>query len=391
MTEAVIVSAVRTPIGTSYKGTLRETLAEELATIVVREAIARSGLNGEDFGDIILAESTAGGGDIARYAAVANGLTHVPGQAVQRWCAGSLTAIGNAAAHIRSGMETALIAGGTHSYSTSPTITSKFKDGEERTGMRPSFPYYETEEFGKATDDVIVNVGYNIAKDRGITREEQDAWAFRSHQRAIAAIDAGQFNDEIVSVPVTLDGQTFDFSVDEHPRRGGTLEKLASLKPIRDLEGFSVTAGNSSGVNDAASALAIVSDALAAERGLTPLAKIRAWGAVGVQPHLCGVGGVDAIPHVLKRAGLSVSDVDLWEINEAFASVPIAAVKELGIDPELVNPWGSGCSLGHPISASGGRMVATLAHELKRRGGGIAVASMCAAGGQGGAVVIESV
>ncbi|MFS3127170.1 thiolase family protein [Nocardioides sp. Bht2] len=391
MPEAVIVSAVRTPIGTSYKGTLRETLAEELATVVVGEAVKRSGLNAEDFGDVILAESTAGGGDIARYAAVANGMIQVPGQAVQRWCAGSLTAIGNAAAHIRSGMETAIIAGGTHSYSTSPAMTSKLADGSIKEGMRPSFPYYETEEYGRATDDVLVNVGFNIAKERGITREEMDAWAFRSHQRAIAAIDAGQFLDEIVPVKARLEGEIVDFSVDEHPRRGGSLEKLAGLKGVRDIEGFTITAGNSSGVNDAASALAIVSDELAAERGLTPLARIRAWGAVGVQPHLCGVGGVDAIPHVLKRAGLSVSDVDLWEINEAFASVPIAAVKELGIDEEKVNPWGSGCSLGHPISASGGRMVATLAHELKRRGGGIAVASMCAAGGQGGAVVIEAI
>ncbi|WP_110208478.1 thiolase family protein [Nocardioides daejeonensis] len=391
MTEAVIVSAVRTPIGTSYKGTLREMLAEELATLVVGEAVKRSGLNPEDFGDVILAESTVGGGDIARYAALANGMVGVPGQAVQRWCAGSLTSIGNAAAQIRSGMEQAIIAGGTHSYSTSPQLISKLADGSEKQGMRPSFPYYDTEEYGRATDDVIVNVGFNIAKERGITREEQDAWAFRSHQRAIAAIDAGQFDDEIVAVQARLEGEVVSFAVDEHPRRGGSLEKLAGLKPIREVEGFSVTAGNSSGVNDAASALAIVSDELAAARGLTPLARIRAWGAVGVQPHLCGVGGVDAIPLVLKRAGLSVSDVDLWEINEAFASVPIAAVKELGIDEELVNPWGSGCSLGHPISASGGRMVTTLAHELKRRGGGIAVASMCAAGGQGGAVVIEAV
>jgi acetyl-CoA C-acetyltransferase len=388
MTEALIVSAVRTPIATSFKGTLRDTSPEDLATIVVREAVARSGLAPEEFDDVILAESIAGGGDIARYAAVAAGMIGVPGQAINRHCAGSLTAVGNAAASIRAGMDRAIIAGGTHSYSMNPTITSRVPGlAEPVVGMRPSFPHYEG-----ANDDVTLSVGWNVAQEVGITREEMDAWAFRSHQRAVAAIDAGQFTDEIVPVTVELDGQSIEFSVDEHPRRGSSMEKLAGLEGLHpEIDGFSITAGNASGVNDAASALAIVSDDLARERALVPLARIRAWGAVGVHPHLTGLGGVDAIPLVLKRAGLDVADVDLWEINEAFASVPVAAVKQLGIDEAKVNPWGSGCSLGHPIAASGGRMLATLAHELKRRGGGIAVASMCAAAGQGGAVVVESV
>ncbi len=388
MTEALIVSAVRTPIGTSFKGSLRDTSPEDLATIVVREAAARSGLEPEAFDDIILAESLAGGGDIARWAALANGMTRVPGQSINRHCAGSLTAVGNAAGSIRAGMDSAIIAGGTHSYSMNPTLSSRVPgQAEPVVGMRPTFPYYEG-----GNDDVTVSVGWNVAQEAGITREEMDAWAFRSHQRAVAAIDAGQFVDEIVPVPVTFDGHTFDFAVDEHPRRNSSQDKLAALGGLHpEIDGFSITAGNASGVNDAASARAIVSDDLARERGLTPLARIRAWGAVGVQPHLTGLGGVDAIPLVLKRAGLEVSDVDLWEINEAFASVPVAAVKQLGIDEALVNPWGSGCSLGHPIAASGGRMLATLAHELHRRGGGIAVASMCAAAGQGGAVVIEAV
>ena len=388
MTEALIVSAVRTPIATSYKGSLRDTSPEELAAIVVRGAAARSGLESDAFDDVILAESLAGGGDIARWAALASGMTRVPGQSVNRHCAGSLTAVGNAAASIRAGMDSAVIAGGTHSYSMNPTVTSRVPGQEEPVvGMRPSFPYYDG-----ANDDVTLSVGWNVANEVDITREEMDAWAFRSHQRAVAAIDAGQFVDEIVPVPVTLDGNSFDFSVDEHPRRSSTPEKLAGLGPLHpEIDGFSITAGNASGVNDAASALAIVSDELARERGLTSLARIRAWGAVGVQPHLTGLGGVDAIPLVLKRAGIDVADVDLWEINEAFASVPVAAVKQLGIDEAKVNPWGSGCSLGHPIAASGGRMLATLAHELHRRGGGIAVASMCAAAGQGGSVVIEAV
>lgn len=387
MTEAVIVSAVRTPIGTSYKGTLRDTSAEELATAVVRAAAERSGLAAEDFDDVIFAEELAGGGDIARYAAVAAGLTHVPGQAVNRHCAASLAAVGNGAASIRAGMDRAVIAGGTHSSSMNPVLSWRVPGSDERrTGFNPTFPYYDG-----ATDDVTLSVGWNTAEEVGITREQMDAWAKRSHDRAIAAIDAGVFDDEIVPLEVSLDGETVRFAVDEHPRRGSTLEKLASLKPLHpEIEGFSTTAGNASGINDAAAALVLTSDELAAERGLAPLARVRAWGAIGVAPHRTGMGGVEVIPLVLKRAGLDVADVDLWEINEAFASVPIAACQQLGIDEDRLNIYGSGCSLGHPVAASGARMLTTLTHELRRRGGGIAVASMCAAGGQGGAVVIEA-
>ncbi|HEX4189496.1 MAG TPA: thiolase family protein [Marmoricola sp.] len=388
MTEAVIVSAVRTPIGTSMKGTLRDTRPEDLAAVVVAEAVRRSGLAAQEFDDVILAESGAGGGDMARYAALLAGMTDVPGQAVNRHCAGSLTAVGNAAASIRAGMDRAIIAGGAFSYSMSPTLTWRVPGRDEpRTGMVPTFPYYDG-----ANDDVTLSVGWNTAQEAGLTREDMDAWALRSHQRAIAAIDAGIFDDEIVPVDVMVDGVATRFAVDEHPRRGSSAEKLASLRGLHpEIEGFSITAGNASGVNDAASAVAITSDDLAAERGLEVLARVRAWGAIGVAPHRTGMGGVEVIPLVLKRAGLDVGDIDLWEINEAFASVPVAACRQLGIEQEKVNIYGSGCSLGHPISASGTRMITTLAHELRRRGGGVAVASMCAAGGQGGAVVIETV
>src|SRR3546814_773204 len=198
-------------------------------------------------------------------------MTRVPGQSVTRHCAGSLTAVGNAAASIRAGMDSAIIAGGTHSYSMNPTLSSRVPGQDEPVvGMRPTFPYYDG-----ANDDVTLSVGWNVANEAGITRAEMDAWAFRSHQRAVAAIDAGQFNDEIVPVPVTLDGKSFDFAVDEHPRRNSSLEKLGTLGPLHpEIDGFSITAGNASGVNDAASALAIVSDELVRERGLTPLAQI---------------------------------------------------------------------------------------------------------------------
>ncbi|MCD4524260.1 thiolase family protein [Nocardioides sp. cx-173] len=387
MTDAVIVSAVRTPIATSFKGTLRDTPGEVLATAVLAAALERSGLGAEDIDDVIMAQQLYGGGDLARYAAAAAGMTHVPGQAVNRHCAGSLTAVGNAAATIRAGMDHAIIAGGTHTSSMNPTLSWRIPGSQERrTGYAPTFPYYDG-----ASDDVSLSVGWQTALENDISRQEMDAWAKRSHDRAVAAIDAGVFEDEIVPLEVTVDGQQVRFAVDEHPRRGSTLEKLATLKPMHpEIDGFSITAGNASGINDAAAALAVVSDALANEHGLTSLARVRAWAAVGVAPHRTGMGAVEVIPVVLKRAGLDVADVDLWEINEAFASVPIAACRQLGIDEDRVNVFGSGCGLGHPVAASGARMITTLAHELRRRGGGIAVAAMCAAGGQGGAVVVEA-
>jgi acetyl-CoA C-acetyltransferase len=236
-----------------------------------------------------------------------------------------------------------------------------------------------------------ITVGWNTAKIVGISREEMDAWALRSHERAIAAIDEGRFTQEIVPIKVTTaDGSAVVFEVDEHPRRGTSMERLAGLKPLHpEIEGFSVTAGNASGINDAASALVLTSDAFAASRQLTPLATVRSWASVGVDPYETGMAPTIAIPKALRRAGLAVADVDLWEINEAFASVPVAACKVLDIDPALVNISGSGCSLGHPIAATGARMVTTLINDLARRGGGIGVASMCAGGGMGSALVIE--
>ena len=386
MPESVIVSAVRTPIGTARKCTLRDTPAEELATHVVKAALERSGLDPLEIDDVIMGEVLAGGGDIARYAAVAAGLTHVPGQAVNRHCASSLTAVGNAAGSIIAGMDRAVIAGGSQSSSLAPKLHWRVPGSDEPfIGMKPTFPYYDG-----ANDDVTISVGWNTATEVGLTREDIDAWAVRSHARAVAAIDAGIFDDEIVPITVQLEGEKIEFTVDEHPRRGSTLEKLTSLQPLHpEIEGFSITAGNASGVNDAAAALTLASSDLVAERGLTALGRIRAWASLGVQPHRTGMAGVEVIARALDRAGLEVGDVDLWEINEAFAPVPVAACRLLDLDEEKVNIHGSGCSLGHPVAATGARMLTTLTHELRRRGGGIGVASMCAGGGQGGAVVIE--
>ncbi|BBY78312.1 acetyl-CoA acetyltransferase [Mycolicibacterium parafortuitum] len=390
MPTPVIVGAARTAIGRSFKGTLVNTPPETLITTVLPEVVRRSGVDPADIDDIIFAESHYGGGDLARYAADAAGLQHVPGQSVNRHCAGSLTAIGNAAAQIGSGMERVLIAGGVQSLSMTP-LTNWRIPGPELKFEERWMPPTHVETPDAPTKDMSITVGWNTAQAAGITREDMDAWAARSHQRAVAAQDAGKFLDEIVPLKVEqFDGSVIDFSVDEHPRRDTTVEKLAGLKVLHpEIEGFSITAGNSSGTNDAAAGVALVEADYAAANNLTVMAKVRAWGAVGVAPRDTGLGGVKVIGRVLDKAGLKPSDVTLWEINEAFASVPIAAVREYGIDEELVNFSGSGCSLGHPIAASGARMITTLIYELQRRGGGIGVAAMCAGGGQGGGVVIE--
>lgn len=390
MPTPVIVGAVRTAIGRSFKGTLVNTPPETLITTVLPEVVRRAGIDAAAIDDIIFAESHYGGGDLARYAAAACGMESVPGQSVNRHCAGSLTAIGNASAQIGSGMERVLIAGGVQSLSMTP-LTKWRVPGPELKFIEPWMPPTHPETPDAPTRDMSITVGWNTAQAAGITREEMDAWAARSHERAIAAIDAGKFVDEIIPLKVELpDGSVTEFSVDEFPRRGTSVETLAGLKVLHpEIEGFSITAGNSSGTNDAAAAVALVDADYARDKGLNVMGTVKAWGSVGVAPRDTGLGGVKVIGKVLERAGLTVGDVALWEINEAFASVPIAACKEYGIDEELVNFSGSGCSLGHPIAASGARMVTTLLYELKRRGGGIGVAAMCAGGGQGGAVVIE--
>jgi acetyl-CoA C-acetyltransferase len=389
MTEALVVAACRTPIGTAHKGTLVDTEAQVLAEIVVGEALRRSGLRPADIDDIHFGENYYGGGDIARYVALRTGMTGVPGLAVNRHCASGLSAVSTAASGIRAGMERAVIAGGVQSSSTAPSTRRRVPGTVDEIEDYFSPTHDATPE--APNRDMSITVGWNTAVEAGLSRQELDVWALRSHQRALAAIDAGRFDEEIIPVKAARkDGSVVEFAVDEHPRRGTTLEKLASLKPLHpEIEGFSITAGNSSGINDAAAALTLASDALVTERGLTPLARVVSWSSVGVEPRRTGLSLIDAIPLALRRGGLSVGDVSLFELNEAFASVPIAACKELGIDPEIVNTSGSGCSLGHPVAASGARMLTTLIYELRRTGGGIGVASMCAGGGQGSAVVVE--
>jgi acetyl-CoA acyltransferase len=374
MPEAVIVSALRTPIGTAMKGTLRDTDAYQLAEHVVGAA---ADLGSIPVDDVILGEGLYGGGVVARHAAITANLTSVPGLAVNRHCAAGQAAVQGAAASIRAGMDQLIIAGGVNSASTSPRF--KRRHGDE---MVDWFPPTHPDRPDAPNMDMSITVGWNAAVKAGVSREEMDEWALGSHRKAIQAIDEGRFKHEIVPIE-TPHGL---FEVDEHPRRDTTLEKLAALKPLHpEIDGFSITAGNACGANDGAAVLAVASDRL----GLPALATIRSWASVGVDPASTGLAPVEAIPKALARARLSLADVDLFEINEAFASMCVATIKLLDLNPERVNPSGSGCSLGHPVAATGARMLVTLVHELRRRGGGIGVAAMCAGGGMGSATVIE--
>ena len=373
--EAVIVSALRTPIGTAVKGTLRDTDAYALADHVVSAAAAD--LKTAQIDDVILGEGLYGGGVIARHAAVTAGLTMVPGLAMNRHCAAGQAAVQSAAASIRAGMDQLIIAGGVNSASTTPRFT-RVVDGETVGWFPPTHP----DRPDAPNMDMSITVGWNAAVRAGVSRRDMDEWALDSHRKAIAAIDEGRFKEEIH--PIDTPHGVFD--TDEHPRRDTNIERLSSLKVLHpEIDGFSITAGNASGVNDGAAALVIASDRL----GLPALGTVKSWASVGVDPAFTGLAPVEAIPKALKRAGLAISDVDLFEINEAFAAMCVATINMLDLDPEIVNVSGSGCSLGHPVAATGARMLVTLVHELRRRGGGIGVAAMCAGGGMGSATVIE--
>lgn len=389
MTEAVIVAAARTPIGRAHKGSLVDVDAFELAKVAVAEVLRRAGIPTEEIDDLVLAESLQGGGVIARNVAVQLGLLSVPGLSDNRHCAAGLSAIQIAAGSIRAGMDRVVIAGGTESLSSMPVVLKSVPASarDPKPWMSPSHP--PTPE--APAFDMPLTVGENTANIVGISREDSDRWACLTHQRAARAVAEGWFEREIA--PVTLpgaDGATSTFAIDEHPRADTTIEKLASLKPLHpELEAPTVTAGNSAGLNDAAAAVMVVSNDYAAAHGLTPLARVVSWASVGVDPVRTGLGPTLAIPKALDRAGLALGDIEVFEVNEAFCSVAVAASRVLGIDEEIINPYGSGCSLGHPIAATGARMVVSMIHELQRRDAALGVVSMCAGGGMGSAIVLE--
>jgi acetyl-CoA acetyltransferase family protein len=389
MTEAVIVAAARTPIGRAYKGSFVDVDAFELAEVAVREAIERSGVPAADIDDIVLAESLQGGGVIARNVAVRLGLSGVPGLADNRHCAAGLSAIQIAAGSIRAGMDRVVVAGGTESLSSMPrTLKSTPASANDYVQwMSPTHP--PTPE--APADDMSITVGENTARIAGITRADADEWAYYSHVRAAAARDDGRFAEEIVAVSVPdANGGTRRVSADEHPRADTSIERLAALPLLHpELPGATVTAGNAAGLNDAAAAVVVTADDYARTHGLDVLARVVGWASVGIEPERTGLAPTLAVPKALQRAGIALGDVDLFEINEAFCSMAVASSRVLGLDHDIVNVNGSGCGLGHPIAATGARMVVTMIHELRRRGGTIGCVAMCAGGGMGSALVLE--
>ncbi len=384
-TDVVIVSATRTPIATSYKGSLTQVDAFELARTAISAAVERSGIPVDQIEDMGVGESYQGGGNIGRNVAVRLGMNNVPGVATQRWCASGMAGVQWIAANISAGMIDVGIGAGTESMSTAPGGSKPGPDGAPGFWLSPA---NEPTEMAPPLN-MALTVGDNTSRLAGISREDADAWAFESHRRAIQAIDEGRFDNELV--PVTLpDGSLF--TTDEHPRRNGSLEKLASLSVLNpNLDWATTTAGNASGLNDAAAALVLVSRDYAQAHGLKPLAIVRGWASAALAPEETGIAPQHALPKALAKAGISAKDLDSVEINEAFASVAVAFQRAMGLDHDIVNVNGSGCSLGHPIGCTGARMIVTMANELIRTDGHWGAVAMCAAGGMGSATIIERV
>ena len=386
-TDAVIVAAVRTPIGRSGRSLAGLSL-QDIGMQTVAGVIAAAGLDTADIDDVLLGEVLQGGGCTARYVANALGLPpDTPGGALQRQCATGMMAVQEAAANIRSGMADVVIAGGVESMTRGPLMFEKspFPFGGVERFLPPSHP--DSPEAPNM--NMLITVGENTARECGITREESDHWSYHSNIRAIAATDDGRFAEEIIPVTVPAGrGETVTVSVDEHPRRDTTLEKLAALPSLTGPDG-QITAGNSSGIADGGAALVVVARAYAEAHGMEPLATVRSWNSCGIEPARTGLAPTVCVPRALGRAGLSESDVDLVEINEAFATMAVASSRKLGFPHDIVNVNGGAVGIGHPVGASGARILVTLIHELRRRGGGIGVGTLCAGGGMGSATVVE--
>ncbi|NUK29967.1 acetyl-CoA C-acetyltransferase [Parageobacillus sp. VR-IP] len=391
MGKTVIVSGVRTPFG-KFGGALQPLTAAELGGIAVKEALARANISGEQVDQVILGTVLQGGqGQLpSRQAMRHAGIPwEVRTETINKVCASGMRAVTLGDQIIRLGEAEVVVAGGMESMSNAPYILPKarwglrmgddaVKDLMVYDGLTCSFTGVHMGVYGGET-----------AKELGISREEQDKWAYRSHQRAIAAMEAGLLAEEIVPVAVPQrKGEPILVAHDESPRKDTSLEKLAKLPPVFDPQG-TVTAGNAPGVNDGAAALVLMSEERAAREGIQPLATILAHTAIAVEakdfPKTPGL----VINELLRKTGKTVADIDLFEINEAFAAVALASIQIAGIDPEKVNVNGGAVALGHPIGASGARIIITLIHELKRRGGGIGIAAICSGGGQGDAIMVQ--
>ena len=398
--EAWIVEAVRTPIG-RYGGALASIRPDDLAAIVLRAVVDRAGLDPALVEDVILGCANQAGEDnrdVARMAVLLAGFpVEVGGLTVNRLCGSGLQAINSAAHAIAVGDGDVFIGGGVESMTRAPYVMAKPESAWDRgsrelqdttLGWRFVNPRLAEQHYPYSMGETAENV----AERWGVSRERQDAFALESQQRAVAAIEAGRFSDQLV--PVEVAGRRGEVTVidrDEHPRADSSMEGLARLKPAFVREGGTVTAGNSSGINDGASAVLLVEAGRARELGLRPLARVVSTAVAGVDPAVMGVGPVPATRKALERAGITVDDLDLVELNEAFASQSLVCIDELGLDPAKVNVNGGAIALGHPLGMSGGRLVTMLTHELRRTGGRYGLATMCIGVGQGIATVVERV
>jgi len=389
MQEAVIVSAVRTAIGKAHRGTLRSVNPSDMAAAVVKEALERApGLTPQEIDDVIIGcamPEAEQGLNMGRVTVLRAGLPHdVPGQTINRFCASGLQAIVLGAQQIMSGMGDVVVAGGAESMSLVPMTGFHYAPNATMVDINP---------------DLYLGMGLtaeNVAQRYGVSREDQDAFALRSHQNAIAALEQGHFTDQIVPLEVEQvwveDGQrrqhTTTFDIDEGPRRDTTAAALARLKPVFAARG-SVTAGNSSQTNDGAAAVVVMSRAKADALGLTPLARFVSFAVGGVPPEVMGIGPVVAIPKALKLAGLTLEDIDLIELNEAFAAQALAVIRQLEIDEQKVNVNGGAIALGHPLGCSGAKLTVQMVHELQRRKARFGMVTMCIGGGMGAAGIFE--
>ena len=393
MTEAIIASAVRTAAGKAPKGTLRTTRPDEMAAAAIRESLRRApGIDPAEVDDVILGcamPEAEQGMNVARIASLRAG---IPVQAsavtINRFCSSGLQSIAFAAERIMCGSARTIVAGGTESMSLVPMGGHKVAPNPELVTHYP---------------DVYLSTGLvaeNHANTSQVSREEQDAFALRSHQRAVAAIDAGRFGEEIVPLTVALaeaDGnggrpgrREVTFATDEGPRRDTSLDRLGQLRPVFHARG-SVTAGNSSQTSDGAAAVVVTSAERAREAGLTPLARFVTYATAGVEPEMFGIGPVPAMRKALKLAGLTLDDIDLVELNEAFAAQILACLRELPIDPDKLNVNGGAIALGHPLGCTGAKLTTTLLYELRRRNGRYGMVTMCVGGGMGAAGIFERI
>jgi acetyl-CoA C-acetyltransferase len=390
--ETVILSACRTPIG-SFGGAFKDVTAVDLGAVVIRESLARAGVNPADVGDVVMGcVLQAGAGmNVARQAAIRAGLpVEVPGETVNRVCGSGMQAVVHAVEAIRVGYVDTMVAGGTESMSNAPFLLGGARWGY-RMGNADAIDSMLIDGLTCAMGSCHMGVtAEEVAARYTVSRADQDAFAAESQLRAVRAIKEGRFKDEIVPVSIPQrKGSPIQVDTDEYPRPGTTAETLGALRPAFKKDG-SVTAGNASGINDGAAALVVTTGEKATKIGAKPLARILSYVSTGVDPMIMGIGPVTAVRKALERAGLTIADIGLFELNEAFAAQALAVIRQLELDPAKVNVNGGAIALGHPIGASGARILTTLLYALRARQQRYGVASLCIGGGMGIAMAVEA-